>query len=108
MAWIYLVSAGLLEVVWALALKKSDGFAERPATVLFVVALIASMSLLALALRSLPVGAGYAVWTGIGAVGTAIVGMVFLGDSATALRIASIGFIVLGIVGLGVATSATS
>lgn len=108
MAWIYLVSAGLLEVVWALALKKSAGFSQLPATVLFVVALIASMSLLALALRSLPVGAGYAVWTGIGAVGTAIVGMVFLGDSATALRIASISFIVLGIVGLGVATSATS
>ncbi len=108
MAWIYLVTAGLLEVVWALALKQSHGFTELPATVVFVVGLVASMTLLALALKALPVGAGYAVWTGIGAVGTAIVGMVFFGDSVTALRLASIGFLLVGIVGLGVANSAGS
>lgn len=105
MAWISLVAAGLLEVVWALALKRSDGFSRLPETVVFGVAIAASMALLAIALRSLPVGTGYAVWTGIGAVGTAIVGIVVLGESAAALRIVSIALIAAGIVGLALAGS---
>jgi quaternary ammonium compound-resistance protein SugE len=108
MAWISLVAAGVLEVVWALALKRSDGFSRLPETAVFVVALIVSMALLAIALRSLPVGTGYAVWTGIGAVGTAIVGIAFLGESAAALRLVSIALIAAGIVGLGVAGSGGS
>lgn len=105
MAWISLIAAGLLEVVWALALKRSDGFSRPTETAVFVVALVASMALLAIALRSLPVGTGYAVWTGIGAVGTAIVGIVVLGESAAALRLASIALIAAGIVGLALAGS---
>jgi quaternary ammonium compound-resistance protein SugE len=108
MAWISLVAAGLLEMVWALALKRSDGFSKLPETAAFVVALVASMALLSVALRSLPVGTGYAVWTGIGAVGTAIVGIAFLGESAAALRLVSIALIAAGIVGLGVAGSGGS
>ncbi|MDO9409578.1 quaternary ammonium compound efflux SMR transporter SugE [Patulibacter sp.] len=108
MAWISLIAAGLLEVVWALALKRSEGFSKLPETVAFVVALVASMALLALALRSLPVGTGYAVWTGIGAVGTAIVGIAFLGESAAALRLVSIALIAAGIVGLALASPAGS
>ena len=105
MAWISLVAAGLLEMVWALALKRSDGFSRLPETVVFVVALIASMALLAVALRSLPVGTGYAVWTGIGAIGTAIVGIAFLGESAAAVRLVSIALIAAGIAGLALAGS---
>lgn len=102
MAWILLVAAGLLEVVWAIALKESHGFSRLPQTALFAVALAASMTLLALALRSLPVGTGYAVWTGIGAVGTAVFGIVLLGDSVAPARLACIGLIAVGVVGLGV------
>lgn len=101
MAWVCLVTAGLLEVVWAIALKRSHGFGELPATIVFVVALVASMALLATALRTLPVGTGYAVWTGIGAVGTAIVGIVFLSESASALKLVSVALVAAGIVGLG-------
>ncbi|MDQ3632495.1 MAG: SMR family transporter [Actinomycetota bacterium] len=105
MAWIYLAVAGGLEVVWALALKKSHGFTELPETIVFVVALVASMVLLAMALKELPVGTGYAVWTGIGAIGTAIVGIAFLSEAASPLRLLSLGLIALGIAGLGVAGS---
>ena len=97
MAWLVLVVAGLLETVWALALKESDGFSKLGPSVLFAVACVASMVLLAIALRSLPVGTGYAVWTGIGAVGAAIAGMVFLGDAAVLNRILPIGLIAVGI-----------
>lgn len=107
MAWIFVVAAGLLEIVWALALKHSRGFSDAPQTALFVVALIASMALLALALERLPVGTGYAVWSGIGAVGTATVGIVFLEESAPPLRLVSIGLLALGIAGLGLAGSHT-
>jgi len=101
MAWVLLVVAGLLEVVWAIALKESHGFSRLPQTMLFVVALTASMVLLAMALRTLPVGTGYAVWTGIGAVGTAIVGIALLGDSIAVDRVGFIGLIAVGVVGLG-------
>jgi quaternary ammonium compound-resistance protein SugE len=100
MAWLLLVVAGLMETVWALALKESDGFSKLGPTVVFAVAMVISMVLLALALRSLPVGTGYAVWTGIGAVGAAIAGMVFLGEAATLSRILPIAVIATGIVWL--------
>jgi quaternary ammonium compound-resistance protein SugE len=103
MAWLYLVIAGLLETVWALALKESDGFSKLTPTVVFGVAMVGSMVLLALALRSLPVGTGYAVWTGIGAVGAAIAGMVFLGEAAVLGRILPIALIATGIVWLALA-----
>lgn len=105
MAWIMLVAAGLLEVVWAIALKRSDAFTRLPETLVFVVAALASFWLLALALRTLPVGTGYAVWTGIGAVGAAIVGIVWLGESAAAMRLVSIGLIAAGIVGLALSSA---
>lgn len=100
MAWVFLVGAGLLEVVWAVALKRSDGFERVLETGVFVVALVASMLLLARALRELPVGTGYAIWTGIGAVGAAIVGVVLLGESAEPARLLSIALVAAGIVGL--------
>ena len=103
MTWVVLFIAGLFEVVWALALKESDGFSELGPTVLFLVALVISMVLLALALRDLPVGTGYAVWTGTGAVGAAIAGMVFLGEAAALARLVPIGLIAVGIVWLALA-----
>ena len=103
MAWLVLVVAGLLETVWALALKESDGFSKLGPSVLFAVACIASMVLLAIALRSLPVGTGYAVWTGIGADGAATAGMVFLGEAAVLNRILPIALIAVGIVWLALA-----
>jgi quaternary ammonium compound-resistance protein SugE len=103
MAWLLLVVAGLLETAWAIALKQSAGFSKLLPSVLFVVLGVASLVLLALALRSLPVGTAYAVWTGIGAAGTAILGIVLLGEPAQALRLASIALIVAGVVGLNLA-----
>jgi quaternary ammonium compound-resistance protein SugE len=103
MAWLLLVVAGLLETAWAIALKQSAGFSKLLPSVLFVVLGVASLALLALALRSLPVGTAYAVWTGIGAAGTAILGIVLLGEPAQALRLASIALIVAGVVGLNLA-----
>ena len=100
MAWILLFIAGALETVWALALKESQGFTRIGATLVFVVAGLASIVLLALALRDLPVGTGYAVWTGIGAVGAAIAGIVLLGESAAAGRLLPIALIAIGIVWL--------
>ncbi|MGL5044390.1 quaternary ammonium compound efflux SMR transporter SugE [Plesiomonas sp.] len=104
MAWVYLIIAGLLEVCWALALKASEGFSKPLPNVIFAVTITGSMVLLALAMRHLPVGSAYAIWTGIGAVGTAIVGIVLLGESASALRIASLVLIMLGILGLKISS----
>ena len=103
MTWAVLFIAGLFEVVWALALKESHGFSKLEPTVLFLIALVVSMVLLALALRDLPVGTGYAVWTGTGAVGAAIAGMVFFGEAATLARLIPIGLIAIGIVWLALA-----
>lgn len=103
MSWIVLVVAGLLETVWALALKQSEGFSKAGSTLVFVVALVASMVLLAIALRELPTGTGYAVWVGIGAIGTAIAGMVWLGDPAAVGRMLPIGLIAIGVVWLAIA-----
>jgi quaternary ammonium compound-resistance protein SugE len=100
MAWIFLISAGLLETGFAVSLDASDGFTRLVPTVLFAVCAIASFALLNLALRDLPVGTAYAVWTGIGAAGTATVGILALGEPADALRIAAIALIVVGAVGL--------
>lgn len=100
MAWFILLVAGLLEVGWAIGLKYTEGFTKPLPTVLTVLAMGASVGLLGLALRTLPVGTAYAVWTGIGAVGTAILGMVLFGEAVTAMRLACIALIVAGIVGL--------
>jgi quaternary ammonium compound-resistance protein SugE len=100
MAWVLLFAAGALEVVWALALKESDGFSKLGPTALFAVAAIASMVLLSLALRDLPVGTGYAVWTGTGAVGAALAAIVLFDESAALTRLLPIGLIAVGIVWL--------
>jgi len=100
MAWVYLVIAGLFEVGWAIGLKYTEGFTRLVPSALTVGAMVISVALLGLALRDLPVGTGYAIWTGIGTVGTALLGIYLFGDPATALRLACIGLIVTGIVGL--------
>jgi len=99
-AWTVLVVAGLFEIVWALGLKYSDGFSRLWPSVAVVVAASASFWLLALAMRVLPAGTAYAVWTGIGAAGTALLGIALLGESASAVRLACIALIVLGVLGL--------
>lgn len=100
MAWIYLLIAGLFEVGWAIGLKYTQGFTRLVPTALTLISMVVSVGLLGLALKSLPVGTAYAVWTGVGTVGTAILGMVLLGEPAGAMRLACIGLIVAGIVGL--------
>lgn len=105
MAWIYLLIAGLLEIGWAIGLKYTQGFSKLWPSVATVAAMIASFGLLAAALKTIPVGTGYAVWTGIGAAGTAIIGMVFLGESREGLRMLCIGLIVAGVVGLKFASA---
>ncbi|MGQ0752216.1 MAG: quaternary ammonium compound efflux SMR transporter SugE [Betaproteobacteria bacterium] len=103
MAWTLLIIAGLFEIGWAIGLKYTEGFTRLWPSVWTVTAMAISVYLLAVALRTLPVGTGYAVWTGVGAAGTALLGMLLLNESASAVRIASIGLIVAGIVGLKVA-----
>jgi len=100
MAWTYLFFAGLFEVGWAIGLKYTDGFSKPLPTVLTVISMVISLGLLGLALKDLPVGTAYAVWTGIGTVGTALLGVFLLGEPATAIRLACIALIVSGIVGL--------
>ena len=100
MAWTLLIVAGLFEVGWAIGLKYTEGFTKLWPSVWTAAAMIVSLYLLAIALKSIPVGTGYAVWTGIGAVGTAILGIILLGDPATLPRIACIGLVVAGIAGL--------
>jgi quaternary ammonium compound-resistance protein SugE len=104
MHWIYLFLAGALEIVWAVGLKYTDGFTRPVPSVVTAAAIVASMAFLALALRAIPVGTGYAIWTGIGAVGTAILGIVLFAEPATAARLGCIGLIVAGIVGLKLVT----
>lgn len=100
MAWAILFTAGLLEIGWAIGLKYTEGFSRLVPSVLTLAAMAGSILLLGLALKTLPIGTAYAVWTGIGAVGTAALGIILLGEPATAMRLASIGLIVSGIVGL--------
>jgi len=106
MAWFILFIAGLCEIGWAIGLKYSEGFTRLVPSVLTAIAMIVSVVLLGIALKNLPVGTGYAVWTGIGAVGTAILGIILLGDSMAPMRLASIGLIVAGIIGLKLTTAA--
>lgn len=100
MAWVILFVAGLFEIGWAVGLKYTEGFARPIPTALTAVSLIASMALLGWAVRTLPLGTAYAVWTGIGAVGTAALGVLLFHEPATAARLVCIGLIVAGIVGL--------
>ena len=104
MAWLLVVLAGLFEIGMAVTLKASDGFTRLSASIAFGVCSLVSFSLLATALKSLPVGTAYAVWTGIGAAGTALLGIMVLGEAASAARVASIVLIVTGVIGLKVAT----
>jgi len=100
MAWVYLFVAGLFEVLWAVGLKYTEGFTRLWPTIGTVAAMTVSLGLLGLALRSLPLGTAYAIWTGIGTVGTVIIGVLVFQESSDALRLACIGLIVAGIVGL--------
>ena len=104
LSWVYLFIAGLLEIVWAIGLKYTEGFTKLVPSVVTIVAMVASIWFLAIALRTIPVGTGYAVWTGIGAVGTAILGIVLFAEPATAARLLCIGVIVAGILGLKLAS----
>ncbi|MCE9665948.1 quaternary ammonium compound efflux SMR transporter SugE [Halomonas sp. M5N1S17] len=103
MAWFFLVVAGLLEVAWALGLKASEGFTRPLPSVLTVIAMVASFYLLAQAMKVLPVGTAYAIWVGIGAVGTVLLGILLYGDSASPLRLLSLVLILAGLVGLKLA-----
>ena len=94
MAWFYLFTAGILEIVWAFAMKKSAGFTLLVPSIVTLVGMVASFGLLALAMRSLPLGTAYTVWTGIGAVGTALAGIILFGESASALRLALLAVLV--------------
>ena len=104
MSWMVLVLAGLFEIGWAIGLKYTDGFTKLWPTVGTVASMIVSLGLLGVAMKSLPVGTAYAVWVGVGAVGTAILGIVLLGEPANAGRMVSLGLIVAGIVGLKLAS----
>src|SRR5262245_34830083 len=105
MAWVYLGIAGLLEIAWAYALKQSDGLTKPAMATFAIVAMIASFGVLALAMKSLPLGTAYAIWTGIGAVGAFVIGIVVLGEAATPMRIGSAVLILAGIVGLKLAST---
>ncbi|MEO3740866.1 quaternary ammonium compound efflux SMR transporter SugE [Kosakonia sp. WA-90] len=100
MSWFILLVAGLLEVVWAIGLKYTYGFTRLTPSIVTVTAMVASIVLLSWAMKTLPVGTAYAIWTGIGAVGAAIAGIVLLGESASLARVFSLCLIVAGIVGL--------
>lgn len=100
MAWIYLTIAGLLEVAWAVGLKYTHGFTRTWPSLFTAAAMVASFVLLSRALKTIPVGTGYAVWTGIGAAGTALIGILFLGESREILRLVCLVLIVAGVLGL--------
>jgi quaternary ammonium compound-resistance protein SugE len=106
MAWAFIVIAGVLETGFAVALKASEGLSRLVPSLLFLVFAAGSFTLLSIGLRTLPVGSAYAVWTGIGAVGTAVFGMVVLGESTQTLKLISIALVVAGVVGLQLASSA--
>jgi quaternary ammonium compound-resistance protein SugE len=103
-SWLYLTIAGILEIVWAIGLKYTEGFTRLVPSVITIIGMVASVWFLALALKTIPVGTGYAVWTGIGAVGTAILGIVLFAEAATAARLGCIALIVAGILGLKLAS----
>lgn len=105
MAWTCLVVAGLLEIGWAVGLKYTEGFSKLWPSVATGIAMIVSFVLLSYALKTIPIGTGYAVWTGIGAAGTAIIGMIYLGEPREALRVLCIALIIVGVVGLKFAST---
>lgn len=107
MAWIYLAVAGLLEIVWAFYMKKSEGFSLLTPSVITIIAMIASFALLSVSMRSLPLGTAYTVWTGIGAVGAFVVGIVVLGEAVTPMRVAAAALIVSGLVLMKLSSSGT-
>jgi quaternary ammonium compound-resistance protein SugE len=98
MAWVYLVAAGFLEIIWAYAMKQSHGFTRVGPTALMAVAMVGSFGLLALAMRTLPLGTAYTIWTGIGAVGAFLVGILILGEAVSPMRVAAAALIVVGLV----------
>lgn len=100
MAWFYLLLAGLTEIAWAVGLKQTQAWTRPGASLITILLMIASFGFLSQALKSLPIGTAYAIWTGIGAVGTVVVGIVWFGEPRTALRLACIGLILIGIAGL--------
>jgi len=106
MNWLILVTAGLFEIGWAIGLKYTEGFTRLWPTLGTVIAMIISLGLLGIAMKSLPVGTAYAVWVGVGAIGTAILGIVLLGESANTARLLSLALILAGIIGLKLATPA--
>jgi quaternary ammonium compound-resistance protein SugE len=106
MAWAILIVAGVLEIGWAVGLKYTEGFTRLYPTIATVAAMVVSITMLGIAVRDLPVGTAYAVWTGIGTAGTALLGILLLGEAASLQRLLCIGLIVVGIVGLKLGTSA--
>lgn len=106
MPWLYLALAGLLEIAWAFGLKASDGFSRPAPTLITLVCMAGSFWLLALAMRTLPLGTSYAIWTGIGTIGAFIIGVIVFGESAGTLRVASVVLIVAGIIGLKLSATA--
>ncbi|KFC74081.1 Small multidrug resistance protein [Bosea sp. LC85] len=105
MAWIYLLLAGVFEVVWASTMKQSEGFTKLGPSVITLVTMIISFGLLAVAMKSLPLGTAYAIWTGIGAVGAFLIGIFVMGEAVTVFRIASVSLIVAGLIGLKLSTA---
>lgn len=106
MAWVYLLIAGLFEIAWAIGLKYTEGFSRPMPTVLTVTAMIASFAMLGLALRTLPLGTAYAIWTGIGTMGTVLLGIMLFQESGDVLRLMCIGLIIAGVAGLKFLTPA--
>ncbi|MBQ8347427.1 MAG: multidrug efflux SMR transporter [Alphaproteobacteria bacterium] len=100
MAWICLLGAGIFEMVWVVAMKYAEGFTKIVPSVIMVVGMIFSVGLLGLAVKTIPLGTGYAIWTGIGAVGAVTYGMIFFGEPVTALRLTFVAMIIVGLVGL--------
>ncbi|MBK1666054.1 QacE family quaternary ammonium compound efflux SMR transporter [Rhodospirillum rubrum] len=100
MAWVFLVLAGLCEVGWAVGLKMTEGFTRLVPSLLTALAMIASLGLLGLALRSLPLGVGYGIWVGIGTVGAAVAGIALFGEAVSVVKLASLGLIIVGLIGL--------
>ena len=105
MAWVYLIIAGILEIIWAYAMKQSHGFTRIMPTVIMLVAMIGSFGLLSVAMRALPLGTAYTIWTGIGAVGAFVVGIITLGEGTSPLRIVAAMLIVSGLVLMKLSTS---
>ena len=105
MSWVTLIIAGIFEIFWAIGLKYTDGFTKLIPSLFTIVAMLVSFWLLSLSLKTLPLGTAYAVWVGIGTIGTVIAGIMLFGDSINIIRIISIAFIILGIIGLKITTT---